>query len=77
MVPRTLDLTAGATQGPAKESRRWTFLPTRKGTPLSGPEKPAADADIEVKIAYMRAVAEYNDRVQSCGSEAFARAFRP
>jgi hypothetical protein len=47
------------------------------GTPFERPEKPPADATIEDRIAYMRALAAYNDAVAAYANEAFARSFKP
>ena len=46
------------------------------GRPFERPEPPAADATIDVKIAYLRARAAYNDAIASCANKAFSSAFR-
>jgi hypothetical protein len=53
-----------------------TILTDDRGVPFARPEAPAADADIETKIAYMRAKCAYNDAVTACGSRAFAHGLR-
>lgn len=50
-------------------------LTTDDGTVLERPEAPASDAPIDEKIAYQRAVAEFNDRVAETANRAFERAF--
>lgn len=45
------------------------------GRPIECPEAPAPGADIEARIAYMRAKCAYNDAIASRASAAFAAAF--
>lgn len=47
-----------------------------KGRPFERPEPPPKDAGIEVKIAFIRAMHEYNDRVTDRANKAFAAEFR-
>jgi len=52
-----------------------TILTDGTGRPFARPEKPAAGAAIAEKIAYLRAVHAYNDRVADCANAAFTKAF--
>jgi hypothetical protein len=45
------------------------------GKPVERPEVPAQTATIEERIAYMRALAAYNDRVADLANAAFTRRF--
>lgn len=46
------------------------------GVPFARPERPADDASIDDRIAYMHAVYAYNDRVSNHANRAFDQAFR-
>lgn len=46
------------------------------GNEIERPRAPSEGASIEDKIAHMRAVWAYNDRVRDIGSRAFADQFR-
>lgn len=52
-----------------------TILTDERGVPFERPEVPAHDAPIEERIAYIRAVHAYNDKVTDCANKAFARTF--
>ncbi len=47
-----------------------------KGRPIERPECPGKDASTDEKIAHMRAVYAYNDRVTDMANASFASAFR-
>ena len=47
-----------------------------KGVPVERPENPGKDAHIDDKIAFMRAVWAYNDRVTDLANASFDVAFR-
>lgn len=51
------------------------ILTDARGVPFARPEKPAPDAPIDQVVAYLRALATYNDAVSDCGNRSFARAF--
>ena len=46
------------------------------GTPIEKPEPPGEDADIESKIAWIRAFHAYNDEIADVANRAFADGFR-
>lgn len=50
-------------------------LTTDDGTVLKPPKPPPSNATIDEKIAYQRAVSEFNDRVSETANRAFERAF--
>jgi len=52
-----------------------TIFTDAKGRPFERPERPADDAGIEERIAWMRAMYAYNDAVTDCASRAFADGF--
>lgn len=52
-----------------------TIFTRADGTPYQRPEKPEPDADIEVKIAYMRALAAYHDEISNDANREFAKIF--
>ncbi len=52
------------------------ILTDNTGRPLCPPDPPALDANIEDKIAYLRASAAYTDMVASLAHRAFDKAFR-
>jgi len=47
-----------------------------RGVPVDRPEPVALDAPIDERIAHMRAVNAYNDRVAGMANLSFAEAFR-
>ena len=47
-----------------------------KGVPVDRPECPGKDAPLEERLAHMRAVWAYNDRVTEMANASFDRAFR-
>lgn len=51
------------------------ILTDARGVPFERPEKPAPGAPIDQVIAYLRALAAYNDAVCDCGNRSFARTF--
>lgn len=52
-----------------------TIMTDANGRPFECPESPGANADIEAKIAYLRAYAKFRDRVADCANRAFADEF--
>lgn len=53
------------------------ILTDSQGKPFSKPEAPPEGADVETKIAYIRAVHAWRDQVTACANHAFDEAFRP
>jgi hypothetical protein len=51
------------------------ILTNSHGVPFEKPEPPAPDADIEEKIAYLRARSTYNDAIANCANAAFTAGF--
>jgi hypothetical protein len=52
------------------------ILVDERGVPFDRPEPPAPDADIETKIAYIRAVHAYNEKVTASANASFDKALR-
>lgn len=52
------------------------ILTDANGRPFDKPDPPETNAPIEATIAYLRAMAAYNDAVADCANGAFAEAFR-
>ena len=65
----------GASHLGTNERDTMTILTDAHGRPFARPEIPERDAPIEERIAYIRAVHEYNDKVTDSANKAFARAF--
>jgi len=51
------------------------ILTDANGKPFEKPEAPAKDAPIEEKIAWLRAMATYNNNVTNAANRAFAEQF--
>lgn len=52
------------------------ILTDAKGRPIPRPEPPPVSAGVDERVAYVRAMAAYNDRVADIANLAFYTAFR-
>jgi len=53
------------------------ILTDAKGRPVERPERPARDASLADRLAFIRAMNAYHDRVHDLANRAFAKAFKP
>lgn len=50
------------------------ILTDAQGRPFERPESPGANATLEQRLAYLRAVWAFNDAVSDCANTAFSKA---